>query len=67
MRIAELVDLYLDHLRVERSLSAHTLSAYGHDLNSFVAFAEAHEQDSVERIDLELVGAWLGQLGREGV
>ena len=67
MRIAELVDLYLDHLRVERALSAHTLSAYGHDLNSFVVFAEAHAEDQVEAVDLNLLGAWLAQLAEDGV
>src|SRR5262245_12058560 len=32
LRLDEAVDLYLDHLKVERGLAAHTLDAYGRDL-----------------------------------
>jgi integrase/recombinase XerD len=67
MRLAELVDLYLDHLRVERSLSAHTLSSYGHDLSHFAGFAEAAEQGEVEAVDLDLIGAWLAELAKQGI
>jgi len=35
------VDAYLDHLRVERRLSAHTLEAYARDLRALGAFAAA--------------------------
>jgi integrase/recombinase XerD len=34
------VDDYLEHLKIERSLSAHTLEAYAHDLGAFVAHLE---------------------------
>ena len=30
------VDLYLDHLKVERGLSVHTLDGYGRDLGKFL-------------------------------
>jgi integrase/recombinase XerD len=33
------IDTYLDHLRVERALSTHTLEAYAHDLNSLARHA----------------------------
>jgi integrase/recombinase XerD len=34
------VDVYLDHLKVERGLSRNTIEAYGRDLSKFRAFAE---------------------------
>ena len=36
-----MIDAYLDHLRVERRLAAHTLESYGRDLAALVAFADA--------------------------
>jgi len=35
------VTAYLDHLRVERRLSAHTIDSYGRDLTSLLQFARA--------------------------
>jgi integrase/recombinase XerD len=67
VRIAELVDHYLDHLRVERSLSAHTVANYGHDLNRFTEFADALECSQVEAVDLELIGAWMSELAKQGL
>lgn len=32
------VDIFLDHLRIERMLSEHTLSSYGGDLNLYISF-----------------------------
>jgi integrase/recombinase XerD len=34
-----LIDLYLDHLRVERRLADHTLESYGRDLKALAGFA----------------------------
>ncbi len=38
LSLDEAVDLYLDHLKVERGLSPHTLDGYGRDLARFTAF-----------------------------
>ncbi|HWO24009.1 MAG TPA: site-specific tyrosine recombinase [Kofleriaceae bacterium] len=38
LSLDESVDLYLDHLKVERGLSPHTLDGYGRDLARFTAF-----------------------------
>ncbi len=35
----EAIDLYLDHLKIERGLSRNTIEAYGRDLGKFRAFA----------------------------
>ena len=50
-----LIDAYLDHLRVERRLSAHTLDSYARDLGQLARFAAGHERaiTDVTRQDLE--------------
>ena len=39
LSLDQAVDVYLDHLKVERGLSRNTLEAYGRDLTKFRAFA----------------------------
>ena len=49
------VDLFLDHLKVERGLSVHTLDGYGRDLGRLVRFLAARGRataDQVETSDL---------------
>ena len=36
-----MIDAYLDHLRVERRLAAHSVDSYARDLHKLVAFADA--------------------------
>lgn len=62
-----LVDLYLDHLRVERALAKNTLAAYARDLGRFVSFAEERGVSDARSVDLGLVSAWLGSLARAGL
>jgi integrase/recombinase XerD len=45
-----MVDAYLDHLRVERRLAAHTLESYGRDLAALAAYA-AGASRAVEALD----------------
>jgi integrase/recombinase XerD len=49
------VTAYLDHLRVERRLSAHTIDSYGRDLAALVRFARASGRgvESLDRHALE--------------
>ena len=51
----DLADAYLDHLRVERRVSEHTLTSYAHDLVLLDEFAVAHDRGvtSLDRHDLE--------------
>ena len=67
MQLGEFVDAFLDHLRVERALSTHTVSAYGHDLNRFVEFAETQTVTQLEEVDLALVSAWMISLSGDGL
>jgi integrase/recombinase XerD len=65
------IDLYLDHLRVERALSENTLAAYGADLAKLARFAEEQAKDGAgvraPLLDLTLVSGWLAALSREGL
>ena len=46
----EAVDLFLDHVKVERGLARHTLDAYGRDLARFTAFLAARGRADVDDI-----------------
>lgn len=50
LALDEAVDLYLDHLKVERGLARLTLDAYGRDLARFVAFLLARDRADVDDI-----------------
>jgi integrase/recombinase XerD len=67
MALDGLVDAYLSHLRVERALSAHTVSAYGRDLAKLAAFAEEQGVTEATAIDLSLISRWIASLSRDGL
>jgi integrase/recombinase XerD len=50
-----MIDAYLDHLRVERRLAAHTLESYARDLNALAAYAAGAGRtvESLDRQELE--------------
>jgi len=52
------IDAYLDHLRVERRLAAHTLESYARDLALLAAYAEA-EGSSLEALDRAALEAFV--------
>jgi len=66
------VTAYLDHLRVERRLSAHTIEGYGRDLAALEQFARASDR-GVESLDRQALEAFArgersrGQIGRAHV
>lgn len=45
------LDLFLGHIRVERNLSAHTVSAYGRDLGSFLDWLNQNGISTWEKVD----------------
>jgi integrase/recombinase XerD len=55
-RLAPVIEAYLDHLRVERRLAAHTLESYARDLTGLAAFAAGAGRpiESLDRQALEL-------------
>lgn len=54
-RPTPLIDLYLDHLRVERRLAEHTLESYARDLVGLAEFAAGLERtpEQLDRVALE--------------
>jgi integrase/recombinase XerD len=60
------VDLYLDHLRVERGLSRRTLEAYSGDLGRVLALLEADGRD-LASADTAAIAAVLVRLSRSGL
>jgi integrase/recombinase XerD len=69
--VPAVVDQYLDHLRVERGLSPHTLTAYAHDLGRLAGHAESRGNDvlALKQADLAEFIATLreGGLGARSV
>jgi integrase/recombinase XerC len=73
MVLRELIEEFLEHLRLERNLSAHTLRAYRGDLDRFRGFLArdylAVEPARVrsEDVDPPAVRAFLASMSREGL
>ena len=61
-----MIDAYLDHLRVERRLSDHTLESYARDLRSLAAFA-ASADAAVESLERRQLEAFVGQQRARGL
>jgi integrase/recombinase XerD len=59
---AEAVQGYLDHLRVERGASPHTVSAYRRDLRRYVDFLHRRGIHDLERVTSALVADFAGDL-----
>lgn len=54
-----LIDRYVDHVRIERGYSGHTVTAYASDLADLARFAESRGTHGVDRLDLDLLRDWL--------
>ena len=64
MEFLRAVDAYLDHLNLERGLSAHTVASYRLDLTQF---AEGARVSTVEQVDRKGVTAYLADRRRAGI
>jgi integrase/recombinase XerD len=62
-----MLDVYLNHLRVERALSPHTVENYARDLNKLCAFCDAEGVRDARRLDLTLLSGWLRSLNDQGL
>src|SRR3954469_13786304 len=60
------VDAYLDHLRVERRLAAHTLESYARDLAGLAAFAAGAER-RIEALDRQALEAFVREQRGRGL
>ena len=61
------VDVYLDHLRVERALSPRSVEAYARDLGKLCAHAEEQGVTTPAAIDDTLVSTYLVAIGKQGI
>jgi len=61
-----LIDSYLDHLRVERRLAAHTLESYGRDLRALSRFA-AGRKTGIDALDRHALEAFVRAQMAEGL
>lgn len=58
---------FLDHLRSERRLSAHTLAAYQRDLQSCCRFMEKHQIDDWNAVDNALLRRYIASRHQAGL
>jgi len=61
------IDVYLNHLRVERALSQHSVAGYARDLAKLCDFCELQGVDEAKKLDLGLVSGWLRSLAQTGL
>ncbi len=61
-----LIDLYLNHVKVERGLSPHTVEAYARDIASFADFAQDRGADR-KQITAETISEYLAHLSKNGI
>ena len=65
-RSLPVIEAYLDHLRVERRLAAHTLESYARDLSALTAFA-AGTGRTVESLDRQALEAFVREQRGRGL
>ena len=61
------VEQFLNYLRYEKQLSAHTLSAYQRDLAKAISLAKKNKLNSWSSISEKQLGSWLQIWSREGL
>ena len=61
-----MIDTYLDHLRIERRLSGHTLESYARDLRSLEQFAVSSGR-AIESLDRSRIETFVGQQRARGL
>jgi integrase/recombinase XerC len=64
--LAEAHEAFVEHLRDERGLSAHTVRAYGGDVHSLLDHGVRLGKISVDDIDLAVLRSWLARLQSTG-
>ncbi len=67
LRLDEAVDLFLDHIKVERGLARLTLDAYGRDLARFVAHVTERGREDIDDVTPADVADFLIALSKAGL
>ncbi len=60
------IDLYLNHVKVERGLSPHTVEAYARDIASFADFAQDRGTDNTP-VSAETISEYMAHLSQNGI
>ena len=63
----ELVDTYMDHLTIEKGLSANSITAYGTDLASYINYLSDNGIEALDNADTTAILGWLVYLTRQGL
>lgn len=63
----ELADAYMDHLTIEKGLSANSITAYGTDLSSYLNYLSCNGIEDLGGADTTAVLGWLVYLTRQGL
>ncbi|WP_020587665.1 site-specific tyrosine recombinase XerD [Desulfobacter curvatus] len=63
----ELVDTYMDHLTIEKGLSANSITAYGTDLASYLNYLSDNGIEDFGDADTAAILGWLVYLTRQGL
>lgn len=61
------LDLFLNHLRVERGLSANTIDGYGRDLGRYLTYLSEEKEIGPDRAGRTIIMSYMLQLGRSGL
>lgn len=64
--LARVVELFADHLSLERELSPHTVRAYVGDVTSLLDHARRMQLDSVDELDVRMLRSWLARQHTQG-
>ena len=64
--VSAAVQAFLDHLSVERAVSAHTSAAYRRDLNRYAGYLAGREITDLDQVNQALIAEYAARL-REGV
>ncbi len=60
------IDLYLNHVKVERGLSPHTVEAYARDIAFFADFAQDRGADE-KPVSAEMISEYMAHLSQSGI
>ena len=67
MEIHDAINIYMEHLNLERGLAPNTLESYGADLARFTEFLAQNNITIVRDIDTTVLLAWLVDLNKTGL
>ncbi|KJS09460.1 MAG: recombinase XerC [Gammaproteobacteria bacterium BRH_c0] len=61
------IQAFIQHLRIERNLSPHTLQHYGRDCVRFASWCDEHSVSQLQSVDSQHVRSAMAQLHRQGL